>query len=405
MTRGPRSDIKAAIKTAQIHTSIGETPVMTTSHITKDKLYDAVAPTDFAAMLEVDRHTKRSTAFDKIISATHDHFWDPMDKKYIDFDTPFDMVNQAILPDHMVPALETPYVRAHFADKPLELIRFKNEMARWQLSAILHGEQGALNLSASLCHVLRDAGAQEYAANQAREEARHVAAFAAYIKARWGSPLPCGDVLKTLLVDIVHAPEVYKKIVGMQMLIEGLAMGAFASIYNEWHDPLARKLTQLVMTDEAFHHKFGKIWADRTIPKLDAAEHAIVEDWAAHCFQTLLFNLVAPHQMIPIYAEFGLDPDIVMAQFQEFATDVERRERMKESTNIFRVLVKTLWNANIITDRTKAFYAMYVDFAEFEAEGEHMVGDDIAEDGIRFLQSVNFSGRSDALAQIKIAAE
>jgi hypothetical protein len=384
---------------------MGEIESMTTSHITKDALYDAVAPTDFAAMLEIDRHTGRSTAFDKIISATHDHFWDPTDKRYIDFDEPFDMENQALLPDHMVPALETPYVQEFFKDKPKELIRFKNEMARWQLSAILHGEQGALNLSASLCHVLRDAGAQEYAANQAREEARHVAAFAAYIKARWGSPLPCGDVLKTLLVDIVHAPEVYKKIVGMQMLIEGLAMGAFAMIYKEWNDPLARKLTQLVMTDEAFHHKFGKIWADRTIPKLDAAEHAIVEDWAAHCFQTLLFNLVAPHQMRAIYDQFGLDPDIIMVQFQEMVTDEDRRERMKEATNIFRVLVKTLWNANIITDRTKAFYAMYVDFAEFEAEGEHMVGDDIAEDGIRFLQAVNFGVNADALKQVKIAAE
>ncbi len=382
-----------------------ETPIVTTTNITKDALYDAVAPTDFAAMLELDRHTDRSTAFDKIISATHDHFWDPMDKKYIDFDEPFDMENEAILPDYLVPALETRYVQEFFADKPKELIRFKNEMARWQLSAILHGEQGALNLSASLCHVLRDAGAQEYAANQAREEARHVSAFARYIKARWGSPLPCGEVLKTLMVEIVHAPEVYKKIVGMQMLIEGLAMGAFATIYNEWRDPLARKLTQLVMTDEAFHHKFGKIWADRTIPKLDAGEHAIVEDWAAHCFQTLLFNLVAPHQMRAIYEDFGMDPDKVMAEFQEIATDSERRERMKEATNIFRVLVKTLWNAGIITDRTKAFYAMYVDFKEFEAEGDHMVGDDIAEDGIRFLQTINFGARSDALQQVRLAAE
>ena len=58
---------------------------MSAAHITKDTLYDAVAPTDFAALLEIDRHTTRSTAFDKIISATHDHFWDPMDKKYIDF--------------------------------------------------------------------------------------------------------------------------------------------------------------------------------------------------------------------------------------------------------------------------------------------------------------------------------
>ena len=104
----------------------------------------------------------------------------------------------------------------------------------------------------------------------------------AYIKARWGTPLPCGETLKNLLTEMVLAPEVYKKIVGMQMLVEGLAMGAFATLYQKSHDPLLVKLCQLVMTDEAFHHKFGKIWADRTIPKLTAEEHNIVEDWAAN---------------------------------------------------------------------------------------------------------------------------
>jgi hypothetical protein len=171
-------------------------------------------------------------------------------------------------------------------------------------------------------------------------------------------------------------------------------------MFKESHDPLLRKLTQLVMTDEAFHHKFGKIWADRTIPKLDEKEHAIVEDWAAHCFQTLLFNLVNPMQMTELYASFGLDPAEVMAAFQQVATDEERRARMKEATNIFRVLVKTLWNAGIITNRTAPFYAMYVDFAEFEAEGEHMVGDDIAEEGIAYLKTINFNARSDALRLI-----
>jgi hypothetical protein len=189
----------------------------------------------------------------------------------------------------------------------------------------------------------------------------------------------------------------------MQMLVEGLAMGAFATIYQQWCDPVARRLTQLVMTDEAFHHKFGKIWADRTIPKLTPEEHDIVEDWAAHCFQTLLFNLVAPHQMKAIYAEFGLEPDRVMAEFQEIATDEARRERMKESTNIFRVLVKTLWNAGIITERTKAFYAFYVDLEEFKHEGDEMVGDAIAEEGIRYLQSINFGVDANALA--RVAAE
>ncbi|MBT9446134.1 MAG: ferritin-like domain-containing protein [Hyphomonadaceae bacterium] len=378
-----------------------QTPIR---QITKDAVYDAVAPTDFAALLDIDRHMNRSSAFDKIISATHDHFWDPLDKKYIDFDAePWDLDTQDMIPDDMVPALATEYVSGHFADKPVERTRFKNEMMRWQLSAILHGEQGALNLSASLCHVLRDPGAQEYAANQCREEGRHVTAFAKYIKTRWGSPLPCGQVLADLLIEIVHAPEVYKKIVGMQMLVEGLAMGAFATFYQRSHDPLARKLMQLVMTDEAFHHKFGKIWADRTIPKLSAEEHEIVENWAAHCFQTLLFNLVAPHQMRDIYARFGLDPDKVMVAFQEIATDNERREQMKESTNIFRVLVKTLLNAGIITDRTRAFYAMYVDLDELKHEGDRMVGDDIAEDGIKYLQTINFGINTDSLS--KVAAE
>jgi hypothetical protein len=373
--------------------------------ITKDEVYDAVAPTDFGAMLDIERHMNRSTAFDKIISATHDHFWDPLDKKYIDFDSvPWDLDTQDLQPDEMVPALLTDYVSEHFQKHPELRTRFKNEIARWSMSAILHGEQGALNLSASLCHVLRDPGAQEYAANQTREEGRHVTAFAKYIKARWGSPLPCGPTLATLLQEIVHAPEVYKKIIGMQMLVEGLAMGAFATIYQQWNDPLAKQLTQLVMTDEAFHHKFGKIWADRTIPKLSEEEHNIVEDWAAHCFQTLLFNLVAPHQMKGIYARFGLDPDKVMEGFQAVATDEARREHMKESTNIFRVLVKTLWNAGIITPRTASFYAMYVNFDEFKAEGDEMVGDAIAADGIKYLQTINFGVNGDALNEVKAAA-
>ncbi len=362
---------------------------MADGNITKDAMYDAVAPDDFVSMLELDRYNNRSAAFDKIISATHDHFWDPLNKKYIDFDEPFDMENEALMPEDMFPALKTDYVQSMLSN-PKDKIRFINESTRWSLSSILHGEQGALNLSASLCHVLKDQGAQEYAANQTREEARHVTAFAKYIKARWGTPMPCGEVLQNLLVEIIGAPEVYKKIVGMQMLVEGLAMGAFATFFTETHDPLMKKLMQLVMTDEAFHHKFGKIWADRTVPKLAPEEHAIVEDWAAHCFQTLLFNLVAPHQQRGMYESFGMDVGKVVVELQLIATDEMRREEMKKATNIFRVLIKTLLNAGIITDRTRGFYGMYVDMDELKAEGDVMVGDAIADEGIKYLQEINF---------------
>ncbi|WP_332765888.1 ferritin-like domain-containing protein [Phenylobacterium sp.] len=371
-------------------------------NITKDIIYDAVAPDDFESMLDLDRYNNRSTAFDKIISATHDHFWDPLDKKYIDFDEPFDMENEMLLPEDMIISMSTDYVSNHLSDWKTR-VRFVNQSALRSFSSILHGEQGALNLSASLCHVLLDQGAQEYAANQTREEARHVTAFAKYIKARWGRPVECGPTLKALLVDIIASPEVYKKIIGMQMLVEGLAMGAFATFFNNIRDPMGKRLLQLVMTDEAFHHKFGKIWADRTIPKLSEAEHEIIETWAAHCFQTLLFNLVAPTQQRDLYEEFGLDPDKVIAEMAEIMNDDKRRENMKEQTNIFRVLVKTLLNAGIITDRTKAFYATYVDLEELRGEGDRMVGDDIAEEGIKYLQEINFKDRVGQA--ISIAAE
>ncbi|MEP2828661.1 diiron oxygenase [Parvibaculum sp.] len=369
--------------------------------ITKDDAYDAVAPDDFPAMMEPDRYNARSTAFDKIISATHDHFWDPLDTKYIDFTEPFDLENQMLMPEELVPELKLPCFEK-LTEK--QRIRFANESARWMLSSILHGEAGALALSASLCHILKDPGAQEYAANQTREEARHVTGFSRYIKARWGKPLAVGGTLGGLLTDIVNAKEVYKKIVGMQMLVEGLAMGAFATFYAKSNDPLMVKLMQLVMTDEAFHHKFGKIWADRTIPNLSEEEQNIIEDWAAECFQTLLFNLVNPEQKQALYGEFGLDWQQVQLEMLEAFGDDDRRESMKEGTNIFRVLIKTLLKAGIITDRTKAFYATYVNMDELKSEGDHMIGDDIAEDGIRYLQKINFGANVDALKEVTVSA-
>jgi hypothetical protein len=373
-------------------------------NITKDAMYGAVRPDDFESMLNLDRYGERSDAFDKIIAATHDHFWDPLDPKYIDFSTPFDIENEPMTAEELNPVLRLPYVAATLTD-PKEKVRFINSMQLRNFSSILHGEQGALNLSASLCHVLYDQGAQEYAANQTREEARHVTAFAKYIKVRWGRPVECGAALKRLLVEIIEAPEVYKKIIGMQMLVEGLAMGAFASGFKNNRDPLARRLFQLVMTDEAFHHKFGKIWADRTVPQLSEAERNIVEDWAAHCAQSLLFDRGSPTEQQAIYVSFGLDPERVVADIIQRRAERDPNRKFRGETNIFRVLIKTLFNAGLITERTRKFYATYVDMEELEAEGTRMPGDDIAEEGIRYLQAINFKEGAERGAAQLIAAE
>ncbi|HTO72026.1 MAG TPA: ferritin-like domain-containing protein [Myxococcota bacterium] len=356
------------------------------SHITHNKAYDTVDRDDFAAMIEVDRYGERSDAFDAIISATEDHFWDPLDPAYVDFSSAFDVRERLIMPRDF-----TVELNCAVADKltPQQQIELANESTRFSLSSILHGEQGALSLSVSLCQILRDPGAQEYAANQAREEARHVTAFSRYVASRFGTPLPVGPTLGDLLEELVLAPEVYKKLVGMQMLVEGLAMGAFATIHSLTEDPLLRRTVQLVMTDEAFHHRFGKIWADRTVPKLSEEEHERVETWAAKCFQTLLFNLVNSEQKQHIYGRFGLDWQWVRGAVLEAFSDADRRRMMTRSTNIFRVLIKTLLKAGIITERTRATYAMWVDMDELSRERDEVVGQDVADAAMAELVELN----------------
>src|SRR6185312_17220909 len=112
----------------------------------------------------------------------------------------FDLDRDSIMPLARFPELNCAATE-HLGEG--QKIRLANQIQRWNLSNILHGEQGALSLSASLCDILLDPGAQEYAANQAREEARHVAAFGRYIAVRWGEPLPIGPVLGDLLRELV----------------------------------------------------------------------------------------------------------------------------------------------------------------------------------------------------------
>ena len=355
----------------------------------KDPAYNAANPSHFIPMIEENRYIERVDSFDKMISATHKHFWDPNDKSYIDFDEPFDMENEYIVdPRVFCMELRVPSVANKLDEK--QKIKLNNESFRWVLSQILHGEQGALSLSASLCHILKDPGAQEYAANQTREEARHVTGFTNYIKARWGSPYPVGPTLGRILEQIVSSDVVYKKIVGMQMMIEGLAMGAFGMAHQDTNDPLLKTLLKYTMSDEAFHHKFGKIWADRTVPKLSESERYKVEDWSALIFKDLLFNLVNPWEKKPIYESVGLDHKFVADAFlNEFDRDSVIKEEMLQSNNIFRVLCKTLLKANIITKRTKKMYAEFVDMEELNAEDDEVAGIEIANEGIATLEKIN----------------
>ena len=215
---------------------------------------------------------------------------------------------------------------------------------------------------------------------------------------------PVGRTIATLLADLVSTPEVYKKIVGMQMLVEGLAMGAFATFNAKTNDPVLRRLVQLVMSDEAFHHRFGRLWASKTIKHLSEEEHRKVEDWSAQLFQMLLFNLINAEQKQVIYAKYGLDWQWVRDAMKEVFTDEDRRAQLKDSTNIFRVLIKTLLHAGIITARTAPLYAVWVDMKELEAEGDGIPGDIVAEEMLVVLREINAKRRRIGSKDVAAAA-
>ncbi len=138
--------------------------------------------------------------------------------------------------------------------------------------------------------------------------------------------------------------------------------------------------------------------AYNTVARDDFAAMIAVSRYATRsshleCFNVLLFNLVNPEQKRLIYAKFGLDWEWVKAAVLEAFTDEDRRRFMAESTDIFRTLIKTLLKAGIITERTQPFYAAWVDMEELACEGDRMVGDDIAEEGIKYLKEINAGKR------------
>ena len=121
-------------------------------------------------------------------------------------------------------------------------------------------------------------------------------------------------------------------------------------------------------------------------------------------FQILLYNLGSPGpEGVHLSTAVGLDPVWCQQAFMEALTDASIRDELQEATNIFRVLIKTLLKAGIITDRTRGIYAAYIDMDELYAEGDRMVGDDIAEEGIKYLMQLN--GGKGFMTPSLIAAE
>lgn len=131
------------------------------------------------------------------------------------------------------------------------------ETFSWTLSQFMHGEQGALLATAQLVGSVRDLDSKLYAASQVVDEARHVDVYNRYVHQKIGFAYPVNPHLKTLLDMILTDSRWDMKFLGMQIMVEGLALAAFGMIRNNTDEPLLKELTAYVMGDEARHVAFG----------------------------------------------------------------------------------------------------------------------------------------------------
>ena len=164
----------------------------------------------------------------------------------------------------------------------------RHHLASWQFSQFLHGEQGALICSSKIVHTVPGLDAKFYAATQVMDEARHVEVYSRYLREKLGLAYPINPGLKSLLNDVISDSRWDMTYLGMQVLIEGLALAAFGLIRDNATEPLAQALNTYVMQDEARHVAFGRLALREVYPQLTSAELAEREEFcieACHLMQ------------------------------------------------------------------------------------------------------------------------
>jgi hypothetical protein len=193
---------------------------------------------------------------------------------------------------------------------PEEQKEIEIRISAWRLSQFLHGEQGALVVCGQLVNSIPELDAKLYASTQVVDEGRHVEVFERYVK-KLHKIYPVDPLLKAILDEILTTNLWELKLVGMQMLVEGLAIAAFNVMRKQTADPTLSTLLDYVMQDEGRHVNFGYFALRRAIPSMDPAKREYLEDF---CFKAcdLLYSRderTGFQSIKQVWTEMGWDAD------------------------------------------------------------------------------------------------
>jgi hypothetical protein len=173
--------------------------------------------------------------------------------------------------------LEKHGIRLSDADE----IKLRNSLCSWMLSQFLHGEQGALFAAAQVTEAVQFFDGKLYGATQVMDEARHVEVFHRYLDTKLNKLYQINDNLFVIIDALMRDSRWDMKFLGMQIMVEGLALGAFSTLYRQTKEPLLKELLKNVIQDEARHVHYGVLALREHINHhLTESEKREREDWS-----------------------------------------------------------------------------------------------------------------------------
>ncbi len=216
-------------------------------------------------------------------------------------------------------------------------------MNAWSLSQFLHGEQGALLVASQLCSCAPTFNAKLYAASQTFDEARHAEVFNKYLQKRLGLMYPINTHLKSIIDKILTDPRWDMKFIGMQIVIEGLALSAFNTTRETTPDPVLKDVVYLVTRDEARHVTFGVNYLEEFVKTLSDEEREERAQFAYEACVVSRERLVATD----VFRHFGWDVEEARKQVLEgFVMSTFRNL-------LFQRVVPNLKRIGLLTDRIR----------------------------------------------------
>jgi hypothetical protein len=219
----------------------------------------------------------------------------------------------------------------------------RHHLASWQFSQFLHGEQGALICASKIVSTVPELDAKFYAATQVMDEARHVEVYSRYLREKLDLAYPINPGLKALLNDVVSDSRWDMTYLGMQVLIEGLALAAFGLIRDNATEPLAKALNTYVMQDESRHVAFGRLALREFYPQLTQAERDEREEFCIEACHLMRDRFVGEE----VYRNLDIDAD----ECVEFMRNSVHFRAFQ--SHLFSRIVPTLNDIGLFGDKMK----------------------------------------------------